>query len=137
MYNDPTHRTDTLNPTKIFIGGEQKTFWVEFQLLDEQGEPLANMPYRAINEAILANCFPEFSGHSDAQGVIRIEGLHPLDITLWLTANPLAEQLQTRRLRAERPEPERPGVGERFPLHGPQHTGFSPIERRGQHALYT
>lgn len=130
MYNDPTHRTDTLNPTKIFIGGEQKTFWVEFQLLDEQGEPLANMPYRAINEAILANCFPECSGHSDAQGVIRIEGLHPLDITLWLAANPLAEQLQTRRLRAERPEPQRPGVGERFPLHGPQHTGFSPIEQQ-------
>ncbi len=24
------HRTDTLNPRKVFIGGKQKTHWVEF-----------------------------------------------------------------------------------------------------------
>ena len=82
MHNDPMHRTDTLNPNKDFIGGKQKRHWIEFQLLDEQGEPLANLPYRAMNEATRERVVPEFLGRSDAEGVIRIEGLHPLSITL-------------------------------------------------------
>ncbi|WP_244653272.1 hypothetical protein [Pseudomonas fluorescens] len=45
MHNDPIHRTDTLNPYKDIIVGKQKQHWIEFQLLDEQGEPLANLPY--------------------------------------------------------------------------------------------
>ncbi len=49
--NDTLHRTDTLNPFKNVTCGKQKDYWVEFQLLDELGEPVANMPYRAINEA--------------------------------------------------------------------------------------
>lgn len=100
--NDPMHRTDTLNPSKDFIGGKQKQHWIELQLLDEQGAPLANMPYQAINDAIRERCFPECAGLSDAQGVIRIEGLHPIPITLKVQADPLAELLQPRRLRADR-----------------------------------
>lgn len=130
MHNDSRHRTDTLNPRKDYIGGKQKKHWVEFQLLDEQGEPLADMPYCAVNDATRADCAPEYRGISDAQGVIRIDGLHPLDITLSIAADPLAEALQTRRLRAERPEPRRPGVGDRTPMHGPQRPGFSPIEQQ-------
>ena len=130
--NDPWHRTDTLNPFKDFTGGKQKQHWIEFQLLDEQGDPLSNMPYRVENDATRAACAPEYAGRSDAQGVIRIDGLHPLAITLKIQADPLAEQLQMRRLRAERPEPPRPGVGNRTPLYGPQRSGFSPIEK---HAL--
>ena len=130
MKNDSTHRTDTLNPNKDYIGGEQKKHWVEFQLLDEQGDPLMNMPYCAVNDATRAACVADYVGVSDAQGVIRIDGLHPLDITLKIAANPLAEELQTRRLRASRPEPPRPGVGERMALHGPQRAGFSPIEKQ-------
>ena len=130
--NDPWHRTDTLNPFKDFTGGKQKQHWIEFQLLDEQGDPLSNMPYRVENDATRAACAPEYAGRSDAQGVIRIDGLHPLAITLKIQADPLAEQLQMRRLRAERPEPPRPGVGNRTPLYGPQRLGFSPIEK---HAL--
>ncbi|MCP1446061.1 hypothetical protein J3D54_005193 [Pseudomonas sp. GGS8] len=128
--NDTQHRTDTLNPRKDVTCGKQKQHWIEFQLLDEQGEPLANMPYRAVNDATHAACTPMYTGQSDAQGVIRIDGLHPLPITLLMQADPLAEQLQTRRLRAERPEPPRPGVADRTPLHGPQSAGFSPIEKR-------
>lgn len=128
--NDPWHRTDTLNPFKDFIGGKQIRHWIEFQLLDEQGEPLPNMPYRVENDATRGAFAPEYVGQSDAQGVIRIDGLHPLPVTLKLEADPLAEQLQRRRLRAERPEPPRPGVGDRTPLYGPQRPGFSPIEKR-------
>lgn len=134
--NDGLHRTDTLNPRKDFIGGKQKQHWVEFQLLDELGAPLANMPYQAINDAIREGCFPDCSGHSDAQGVIRIEGLHPIPITLKIQANPLLELLQTRRLRAERAEPPRPVIGSQTPLHGPQRSGFSPIEQQARAAGY-
>ena len=132
--NDFLHRTDTLNPRKDVIGGKQKQHWVEFQLLDELGAPLANMPYQAINDAIREGCFPDCSGHSDAQGVIRIEGLHPIPITLKIQANPLLELLQTRRLRAERAEPPRPVIGSQTPLHGPQRSGFSPIEQQARAA---
>lgn len=128
--NDFSHRTDTLNPRKDVICGKQKQHWIEFQLLDEQGDPLANLPYRAVNEATREKLMPEFVGRSDAQGVIRIDGLHPLPITLLMEANPLAELSQTRRLRAERAEPPRPGAGERTPLYGPQRSGFSPIEQK-------
>ena len=80
--NDTRHRTDTLNPFKVIIVGKQKQHWIEFQLLDEQGEPLANMPFRAQNEATRTAYVPEYAGVSGADGVIRIEGLHPLAITL-------------------------------------------------------
>ncbi|NWA05508.1 lipase family protein, partial [Pseudomonas gingeri] len=101
-HNDRILRTDTICTVQEVICGPQIKHWIEFQLLDEQGEPLANLPWRAVNDATRAACAPECSGESDAEGVIRIEGLHPIPITLQLAANPLAEQLQTRRLRAER-----------------------------------
>ncbi|MCW8276430.1 lipase family protein [Pseudomonas sp. PCH199] len=129
--NNTLHRTDTLNPFKtVAIGDKPILHWIEFQLLDEQGEPLANMPYRAVNEATRTGVAEEYVGISDAQGVIRIDGLHPLAITLKIEADPLAEQLQTRRLRAERAEPRRPAIGDRTPLYGPQRPGFSPIEKQ-------
>lgn len=128
--NDSLHRTDTLNSRKEFTGGKQKQHWIEFQLVDEQGAPLANMPYQAINDAIRQRCFPECSGLSDAQGVIRIEGLHPIPITLKVQADPFAELLLTRRLRALRAEPHRPVIGNCTPLYGPQRSGFSPVEKR-------
>lgn len=128
--SDATHRTDTLNPRKNVTCGEQIQHWIEFQLLDEQGEPLANMPYRAANQATRDGYIAEYLDQSDAQGVIRIDGLHPLALTLKIAVEPLAEQLQLRRLRAERPEPARPGMGSRTPLHGPQRSGFSPVEKQ-------
>ncbi|VVO40515.1 lipase family protein [Pseudomonas fluorescens] len=137
--NDTLHRTDTLNPRKDVTCGKQKQHWIEFQLLDEQGDVLANLPYRAVNDATRVACTPECAGRSDAQGVVRIDGLHSLPITLLMEADPLAEQLQTRRLRAERPEPPRPGVADHTQLHGPQRSGFSPIEQQALaagHAYY-
>jgi hypothetical protein len=128
--NDTLHRTDTLNPRKDVTCGKKKQHWIEFQLLDEQGEPLANLPWRAVNDATRAACAPEYLGQSDTHGVIRIEGLHPIPITLLMAADPLAEQLQTRRLRAERAEPPSPGLADRTPLYGPQRPGFSPIEQQ-------
>ncbi|MGV6398101.1 lipase family protein [Pseudomonas caspiana] len=132
--NDAVHRTDTLCTFKKVTCGEQIKHWIEFQLLDEQGSPLANLPYRATNEATCTNYVPEYTGQSDAEGVIRIEGLHPLPLTLLVQADALAEQLQNRRLRAERAEPPRPGMGDRTQLYGPQRSGFSPIEKQANDA---
>jgi len=132
--NDTSHRTDTLNPRKEVTCGPQIKHWIEFQLLDELGAPLANLPYRATNEATCTNYVPEYTGQSDAEGVIRIEGLHPLPLTLLVQADALAEQLQNRRLRAVRAEPPRPGVGDRTPLYGPQRAGLSPIENQANEA---
>jgi hypothetical protein len=98
--------------------------------VDELGEPLANLPWRAINQAVRDGCVAEYSGSTDAQGVIRLEALYPLDVTLLMPATPLAEVLQQRRLRAVRPEPERPGAGDSKPLYGAQRPGFSPVEKQ-------
>lgn len=134
--NEYRHRTDTLNSCKVVTVGKQKRHWVEFQLLDERGAPLANMPFRAMNEATRTGCIPEFSGRSDGDGIIRLENLHPLPITLLMQADPLAKELQGRRLRAERPEPPRPGIGDKTGLYGPQRSGFSHIEMQADDAGY-
>ncbi|MDF3935945.1 lipase family protein [Pseudomonas citronellolis] len=106
-----TVRTDTICTVKnVIVRSKQKRYWLEFQLLDEQGDPLPHQPYRAMNEATRCDVMPEFSGQSDAQGVIRLEGLHKLPVTLLLAADPLAEVLQTRRLRAVRGERRRERV---------------------------
>lgn len=132
--DDYQHRTDTLNTCKKVVFGKQIQHWLEFQLVDEQGEPLANMPYKAVNDATRAGCVPVFTGQSDEQGVIRLEGLHPLPVILLMDANPFARELQTRRLRAVRPEPERPPLGDKTDLYGPQRAGFSPIEKQAHEA---
>lgn len=127
--NDGSHRTDTLNSGKFVQGGKQQEHWVEFQLLDELGQPLPNLPYRAVNDATRHQVVPEYRGQTDSDGIIRIEGLHPIPLTLLIEADPLAEVLQTRRLRAIRAEPQRPGIGDLTPLHCPQCSGHSPWEK--------
>ncbi|WP_268799176.1 lipase family protein [Pseudomonas huanghezhanensis] len=135
--NDRLHRTDTINPNQDVYCRPQKMQWVEFQLLDERGEPLANMPYRATSKATRINYVPEFSGVSDAQGVIRLEEIHPLAVTLLIAADPLAQVLQTRRLRALRAEPNKPLFSDPTPLYSPQRSGFSPIEEQALAAGHT
>lgn len=88
----------------VAVDNKQKRYWVEFQLLDEQGEPVANMPYRGINDATRCQHVKEYTGHSDASGIIRIEGLHNLDLNLLISAQPLADEMEKRKLRVSRGE---------------------------------
>lgn len=127
---DRQHQTDIFCTYKPVAMDPQKTRWVEFQLVDELGEPLANLPWRATSQAVRDGCVAEYSGSTDAQGVIRLEDLHPIDVTLLMSAGPLADVLQQRRLRAVRPEPERPGASASNPLYGKQRPGFSPLEKQ-------
>ncbi|MBD9675710.1 lipase family protein [Pseudomonas sp. PDM18] len=128
--NDRPHRTGTLNPGMHLQGSAQIQHWAEFQLVDEQGKALPFLPYRAQNDATRAGVVPEYRGQADAEGVIRIEGLNPIPLTLLIDADPLAEVLQTRHLRANRAEPKRPTIGDHTPLHSPQRPGHSPIEEQ-------
>lgn len=83
--------------------GQQKKYWVEFQLLDELENPVANMPYVAENAATRSQC-ASYKGKSDASGIIRIEGLHPLELILHIEAKPLIEEMEKRALRPGRNE---------------------------------
>jgi len=130
--NDRLHRTDTLGPSKDVRVGSQKKQWIEFVLLDEQGDPLPNITYRAVNDATRANCARECGGKSDANGLIRLEGLNEVPITLLLDATPLAELLQTRRLRPMRPESRVEKVYA-YTYDAPP-SGWSPIEEQAKSA---
>jgi hypothetical protein len=126
---DTIHYTDALGSMKSVAINEVKRHWIEYQLVDELGAPLADLPYRATNEAVRSGVVREYVGRSDGDGIIRIEGLHPIPLTLFISANPLAEMMQTRQLRAVRPEPRQPSFGSSAPLYGPQRSGFSPVEQ--------
>ncbi|QIT27724.1 lipase family protein [Raoultella terrigena] len=78
--------------------GKQKKYWVEIQLLDEREDHIPNMPYVAENAATRSQCV-SYTGKSDANGIIRIEGLHPLELILHIEAKPLADEMEKRALR--------------------------------------
>ncbi|WP_065391301.1 lipase family protein, partial [Photorhabdus namnaonensis] len=75
--------------------------WVEFQLVDEQGKPLVNMPYRLISRGT-----PGYvrQGTTDGFGVLREEDLLPHPVTLYIGAQPLADEMEQRPLREIRGE---------------------------------
>jgi hypothetical protein len=89
--NDTLHRTDTLNPNKAVVCGKQIQHWIELQLLDEYGDPLANSPYPAVNDATRADCAPEYVGLSDAEGGFASTGCTRYRSHCVLEATPLAE----------------------------------------------
>ncbi|MDC9612536.1 S-type pyocin domain-containing protein [Xenorhabdus khoisanae] len=64
-------------------------YWLEFQLLDNQGKPLAGIPYNLKSRDGVINA----NGVTDGQGILREENLSPLPMTLHVGAQKLAEQL--------------------------------------------
>ncbi len=84
--------------------GKQKPYWVEFQLVDEQGDPVANMPWKA--ESIYPVSWPvdnfRYTGQSNADGLIRINMPHGLELRLTLDGNELATEMEKRALRVSR-----------------------------------
>ncbi len=126
--NEYNHRTDMFGSRKVVAVGKQKTHWIEFQLLDEQGVPLVNMPYTATNEATRCGLVPVFTGRTDVDGIIRLDGLHPLSVTLTIDAEALADELKTRRPRADRQEPPRTSLTLTIPSYGTDRCAPSPVE---------
>ncbi|MEK9497138.1 lipase family protein [Photorhabdus sp. P32] len=90
--------------SELCTGGiidSQKTTenWVEFQLVDEQGNPLVNMPYRLISSGRFRD---ERKGVTNNQGLFREENLSPDAVTLYISAQPLADEMEQRPLREKR-----------------------------------
>lgn len=103
------------------LTGKQKKYWSEIQLVDELGDPVAGIPYTVENEASRVNHIPVYKGNSDANGIIRIEQLHWLELTLVLDSQKLADEMETRVL----------GI-KRNPLHQPQ--SAKPFTKRSEDA---
>ena len=84
--------------------GKQKPYWVEFQLVDEQGEPVANMPWSVESAHAVSGPVEGFtySGQSDADGLIRVDMPHGLELRLTLDGNQLATEMEKRALRVSR-----------------------------------
>ena len=126
--NEYNHRTDMFGSRMVVAVGKQKTHWIEFQLLDEQGVPLVNMPYTATNEATRCGLVPVFTGRTDVDGILRLDGLHPLSVTLTIDAEALA--------RTENPPPTRRSARAsalEFDPHNPflRHGPLRPFAGRG------
>lgn len=73
--------------------GKQKEYWIEVQLVDELGKPISNMPYKVENEATRCN-HARYEGSSDSNGVIRIDRINWLDLTLKIDAQKLANEME-------------------------------------------
>lgn len=86
------------------MAGKQKPYWVEFQLVDEQNEPVANMPWTAESSHPVSGPVDNFtySGQSNAEGLIRIDMPHGLELRLTLDGNQLATEMEKRALRVSR-----------------------------------
>ncbi|NHB97678.1 lipase family protein [Photorhabdus stackebrandtii] len=88
-----------LCPRDSIDGQKIMEHWVEFQLVDEQGNPLVNMPYRLISQGEPRD---ERKGVTNDQGLLREESLSPDPVTLYISAQPLADEMEQRPLREKR-----------------------------------
>ncbi|MBD8160092.1 hypothetical protein IFU23_18540 [Pantoea agglomerans] len=86
------------------MAGKQKPYWVEFQLVDEQGDPVANMPWTTESSHPVSGQIEDFthSGQSDADGLIRIDMPHGLELALKLESTALVNEMEKRSLRPGR-----------------------------------
>ncbi|MEX9848278.1 hypothetical protein AB7W13_21880, partial [Providencia rettgeri] len=70
---------------------ENYRFWLELQLVDDKGQPLANVPYTLAERGTGRT----LQGSSDPQGLIKAEGLTARPYTLSLEPQSLADALTT------------------------------------------
>lgn len=83
---------------------EQMPYWVEFQLVDEQNDPVANMPCTVESFHPVSGPVDNYTytGQSDADGLIRINMPHGLELRLTLDGEQLATEMEKRSLRVGR-----------------------------------
>lgn len=84
--------------------GQQKPYWVEIQLVDEQNGPVANMAWTVESAHPVSGPVDKFTyrGLSDADGLIRVDMPHGLELRLTLDGNQLAAEMEKRALRVSR-----------------------------------
>lgn len=103
MANNSLVTSITQSNADVLVG-KQKPYWVEVQLVDELGDAVAHIPWKAEshhpNEGRIKQL--TYSGVSDAEGLIRIDMPHGLEMRLFLEADPLAKEMEKRSLRVGR-----------------------------------
>jgi len=120
---------------------EQMPYWVEFQLVDEQGDPVANMPWTVESAHPVSGPVEGFtySGQSDADGLIRVDMPHGLELRLTFDGNQLATEMEKRALRVSRdaendsivrPEAEEKGYIWHYAVIGELCRTLPPVELR-------
>lgn len=80
----------------------QRKCWIEVQLVDENGNAVANMPWRGENEATRDKVIKPYSGVTDSDGILRIDDLLHPDLTLFVEAQTLVDEMEQRPLSIER-----------------------------------
>ncbi|MDR2263424.1 MAG: lipase family protein [Enterobacter asburiae] len=80
----------------------QKKCWIEIQLVDENDNAVANMPWWGENEASRDKVIQPYSGVTDSEGILRIDDLLHPDLTLFVEAQALVDEMEQRPLSIER-----------------------------------
>lgn len=80
----------------------QKKCWIEIQLVDENNNAVANMPWRGENEATRDKVIQPYSGVTDSEGILRIDDLLHPDLTLFVEAQALVDEMEQKPLSIER-----------------------------------
>ncbi|MDE9460208.1 lipase family protein [Xenorhabdus bovienii] len=88
-----------LQPTDCIDCQKILKHWIEFQLVDEQGEPLAGMPYKLVS---ISNKKDVRTGVTNGEGLLREENLPPTPVRLWIDAQKLTDEMELRPLRTVR-----------------------------------
>ncbi|MDC9622842.1 lipase family protein [Xenorhabdus sp. XENO-7] len=88
-----------LQPTDCIDCQKILKHWIEFQLVDEQGEPLAGMPYKLVS---ISNKKDVRTGVTNSEGLLREENLPPTPVRLWIDAQKLTDEMELRPLRTVR-----------------------------------
>lgn len=96
--------TSITHSNAVAVSGRQKPYWAEIQLVDEQGDPVANMPWTVESTHPVSGPVEglTYSGQSDADGLIRVDMPHGLELRLMLDGNKLATEMEKRALRVSR-----------------------------------
>ncbi|MFY7114947.1 hypothetical protein [Enterobacter cloacae complex sp. SHL020] len=130
---------------------EQMPYWVEFQLVDEQGDAVAYMPWTVEIAHPVSGPVDNFthSGQSDANGLIRIDMPHGLELRLTLDGEQLATEMEKRTLRVSRdaenvllfvPKLKRKGISGIMQLSVSFAVPFPPLnyekEKCGRHSIF-
>ncbi|MDE9533286.1 lipase family protein [Xenorhabdus bovienii] len=88
-----------LQPTDCIDCQKILKHWIEFQLVDEQGEPLAGMPYKLVS---ISNKKDVRTGVTNGEGLLREESLPPTPVRLWIDPQKLTDEMELRPLRTVR-----------------------------------
>ncbi|WP_053007653.1 lipase family protein [Pragia fontium] len=94
-------RTSIFGEFGKVVGPVSNLSWCEIQLVDDHGDPVAGMTYWGNNDATRDGKIAVYTGKSDADGIIRLDDVLPLNMKLTIDAQSLADEMEKRTLRSK------------------------------------